>query len=166
MTLLEGILKDSLYIDFGADYLYSSEEMYNCVPVRYATVNFQLYETATLDTLVDRIRKDRGLTPLHPIDEYSDDMCENGAWYDFYISLTDGNPSKVASCIEAVVVGGSEPEKTHCIDLTPEEQCMVYERLDEQCRQYIGKSCEQLLAESRVLMEEDMLFENREAQEE
>ena len=166
MYLLEGILKNSLFIDFGTEYSYGREEMYNCVPMQFATVIFQLFETATLDALVDRIRKDRGLTPLHPIDEFTDEMCLSDAWYEFYIELTDGNPSKVASCIEALVINENRPEKIHCIDLTEEEQCAVYERLDEQCKQYLGKSCEQLLAESRALLTEDMPFEKKETQEE
>ena len=33
----------------------------------------------------------------------------------------------------------------YLIDLSEEEQIAIYERLDEQCRKYLGKSCEDLL---------------------
>ena len=43
----------------------------------------------------------------------------------------------------------------YTIDLSPDEQTALYNRLDEQCRKYLGKSCEELLAEARKAMEED-----------
>ena len=44
-------------------------------------------------------------------------------------------------------------EKKYAIDLTAEEQAAVYKQLDSQCRTYLGKSCEELLAEAGKEME-------------
>lgn len=61
-----------------------------------------------------------------------------------------------ASLDFVVVNSDSEDnEETYTIDLTEEEQIAIYNRLDEQCRKYEGKSCEELLAEAKKRMEED-----------
>ena len=90
MSMFEAIVKDNVFIDFGSEVLYDSDQMYLDHPVRFATVGFQLMSTGLLCSLTDRIRKDAGFTPLHPIDEYSDEMCDKDAWYDFYIGLHRG----------------------------------------------------------------------------
>ena len=41
------------------------------------------------------------------------------------------------------------------IDLTAEEQSAIYARLDEQCKRYLGKNCEELLAEADKLLKEE-----------
>jgi hypothetical protein len=62
------------------------------------------------------------------------------------------------SCLEFVVVNSDseDNEELYTIELNAEEQTAIYNRLDEQCRKYEGKSCEELLAEARKQMEEDM----------
>ena len=42
------------------------------------------------------------------------------------------------------------------VDLTAEEQNEVFKRLDSQCREHEGKSCEELLKEAEEKMREDM----------
>jgi hypothetical protein len=61
------------------------------------------------------------------------------------------------SCIEFVVVNSDseDNEQLYTIDLTADEQDALYARLDEQCRKYLDKGCEELLAEARKRMEED-----------
>jgi hypothetical protein len=157
MNLIEGFLKDSLFIDFGSEIIYGSDQMDISRPVRFATVGFQLMSTAGLDQIVDRIRKDAGFVPLHPMDEYTDENCDMDAWYDFYIGINDLPDCRVDTCIEAVVVNAFSPdnEETYTIDLDGNEQAYVYARLDEQCRQYLGKSCEDLIREAKAEMEGD-----------
>ena len=157
MSMFEAIVKDNVFIDFGSEVLYDSDQMYLDHPVRFATVGFQLMSTGLLCSLTDRIRKDAGFTPLHPIDEYSDEMCDKDAWYDFYIGLNDWDRTKVDACIEVAVCNSRSLDEgeMYTIDLSPDEQTALYNRLDEQCRKYLGKSCEELLAEARKAMEED-----------
>jgi hypothetical protein len=61
------------------------------------------------------------------------------------------------SCIEFVVVNADseDNEELYTIDLTAEEQQAVYDRLDEQCREHEGKSCEELLKEAERRMREE-----------
>lgn len=84
-------------------------------------------------------------------------MCDQDGWYDFYIGLNDWDKTKVDTCIDAIVCNSNSVDEGECytIDLTPDEQIALYNRLDEQCRKYLGKSCEDLLAEARKAMEDD-----------
>ena len=157
MTLTEGFLKEHMYIDRDAEVLYGSDQAYVSYPVRFATVGFQILDTDALSAIADRIRKDQGMRPMHPMDEYADETCDNDGWYDFYVGLNDYSDTKVDSCIEFVVVNSDSPdnETTYTIDLDEQEQKCVYARLDQQCREYLGKSCEELLAEARKEKAED-----------
>ena len=158
MTLIEGFVKDEIFIDFGAEIMYGDDQCYIDYPCRYPTVGFQLMATNGLTQIADRIRKDLGFAPMHPLDEYTDENCDNDGWYDFYIGLNGFADNHMDSCIEFVVVNSDSPdnEETYSIDLTVDEQAAIYNRLDEQCRKYEGKSCEELLTEARKRMEEVM----------
>ena len=153
MTLIESVLKDHVFIDFGAEILYGDDQMYLDYPCRFATVGFELIATDLLITIADRIRKDKGYRPMHPMDEYTDDTCDN----DGCVGLNDWSESKCDSCIEFVVVNSDseDNEELYTIDLGKDEETAMYNRLDEQCRQYLGKSCADLLAEAKKRMEED-----------
>ena len=61
------------------------------------------------------------------------------------------------SCIEFYVVNADseDNEARYFIDLTVEEQSALNARLDEQCKMYLGKSCEELLAEAGEELKEE-----------
>ncbi len=157
MTLIEGFVKDEVFIDFGAEVMYSDDQCYIDYPCRFPTVGFQLMATNGLSKIADRIRKDQGMKPMHPLDEYTDDTCDNDGWYLFYVGLNGYSDNHMDSCIEFVVVNSDseDNEQLYTIDLTADEQDALYARLDEQCRKYLDKGCEELLAEARKRMEED-----------
>ena len=156
MNLLEAFIRDEIFIDFGADVLYGNDQCNVSFPCRFPTVTFQLMATNGLSQIADRIRKDLGFAPMHPMDEYTDDTCDNDGWYDFYVGINGYTESHMDSCIEFVVVNSNSPdeEERYTIDLTEEEQRTVFSCLDEQCRKYLEKSCDDLLAEAGKQMEE------------
>lgn len=156
MGMFERIVEDSIFIDFGSEIIYGSDQMYVSHPERFATVNFQLMETSLLAGLADRIRKDAGFVPFNPIDEYTDEACDGDGWYEFYIGVSDRYEGAVDTLIEAVVCNSSSADEggSYSIDLSEEEQGYIYSRLDEQCIKYLGKGCAELLRESREAMEE------------
>ena len=158
MNLLEGFVHEQIYVDFGLEPFYSSDQTNVSYPCRFATVSLQLMATNGLALIADRIRKNLGFAPMHPMDEYTEDFCDNDGWYDFYIGLNDYGENKIDSAIEFVVVNSDSPdnEEIYTIDLTEAEQEVLYNRLDEQCRKYLGKSCEDLLAEARKEMKEEI----------
>ena len=158
MTLTEGFVKDEIFIDFGSEIMYGDDQCYIDYPCRFPTVGFQLMTTNGLVQIADRIRKDAGFKPMHPMDEFTDDTCDNEGWYDFYVGLNGFSDNHMDSCIEFVVVNAAseDNEELYAIDLTAEEQNEVFKCLDIQCRDHEGKSCEELLKEAEERMREDM----------
>ena len=156
MGMFERIVEDNIFIDFGSEIIYGSDQMYVSHPERFATVNFQLMGTALLTGLADRIRKDAGFVPFYPLDEYTDETCDGDGWYEFYIGISDRYEGAVDTLIEAVVCNSSSADEggSYSIDLSVEEQGYIYARLDEQCRKYLGKGCAELLREAREEQEE------------
>ena len=157
MTLLEAVLKDHVFIDFGAEIQYGDDQLYLDYPCRFATVGFELMATGLLCEIADRIRKDKGLRPMHPMDEYTEETCDQNGWYDFYVGLNDWSDTKCDFCIEFVVLNSDseDNEELYTIDLGKDEEKAMYNRLDEQCRRYLGMGCAELLDEARKRMEED-----------
>lgn len=157
MTLTEGFVRENIYIDFSSEILYGDDQAYISYPVVFPTVGFQLMATNGLVEIADRIRKDKGFRPMHAMDEFTDDTCDNEGWYDFFIGLNGFTETHMDASLDFVVVNSDseDNEETYTIDLTEEEQIAIYNRLDEQCRKYEGKSCEELLAEAKKRMEED-----------
>ena len=160
MTLIEGFIENEIFIDFGAEVIYGSDQVLLSKPEKYVTAEFQLMATSGLSLIADRIRKDAGFVPFHPMDEYTEKTCDNDGWYDFFISITDryGGEGQGAAdtCIEFTVVNSDSPdnEESYTIDLTADERGYIYECLEEQCRRYLGKSCEELLGEARKEIED------------
>lgn len=157
MTLLEGLAKNQIFIDFGADIILGEDQCCLGGPVRFPTVEFQLMPTNGLTAIADRIRHEKGFRPMHAMGEYTEDTCDNMGWYDFFIGINAFSDSHLDNCISFVVVeaDSEDNEEIYYIDLLDDEQETIYDCLDEQCRMYIGKSCEDLLAEAREKMKED-----------
>ena len=141
MTLLEGSLKDNIYVDFGMEVQFGSDQVYVDRPFRFATVTFELMGTPLLEEIADRIRLANGHRPIHSKDKYTDKTCDQDGWYDFFIALNDVSPLRIDNCIEFVVVDSDadDNEEKHTIDLSQVEQERMYARLDEQCRGYLGE---------------------------
>ena len=157
MTLIEGFVRDEIFVDFGSDILYGSDQQFVNYPSRFPTVGFELIATSGLCQIADRIRKDAGFKPMHPMDEFTDETCDNEGWYDFYIGLNGFAENHMDSCIEFYVVNADseDNEEKYTIALTAEEQAVIYARLDDQCKRYLGKGCEELLAEADKLLKEE-----------
>ena len=59
MTLIEGFVKDEIFVDFGSDILYGSDQQNVNYPSRFPTVGFQLMATYGLSQIVIlQIKKD------------------------------------------------------------------------------------------------------------
>lgn len=164
MNLMEGFARDQIFIDFEMDPIFDFDQADVSYPRCFATVSFALVGTNGLYEIADRIRKDQGFVPKRPMDEYTEETCDHNGWYEFYIGLNDYNDSKVDTCIQFILSGSSAPDndEIHTIDLSDYEQEVLYQRLDEQCREYLEKSCAELLRESREQMGEMERLEQQE----
>ena len=121
MNLIEGFVRDEIFVDFGSEIMYGSYQQNVSYPSRFPTVEFQLIATFGLSQIADRIRKDAGFKPMHPMDEFTDDTCDNEGWYDFYVGINGFTHNHMDSCIEFYVVnadslqsGGSHPQPGGC----------------------------------------------------
>ena len=77
MNLIECFVKDTVFVDFGSDITYGFDQQNVDFPSRFPTVEFQLIATSGLCQIADRIRKDAGFKPMHPMDEFTDETCDN-----------------------------------------------------------------------------------------
>lgn len=155
-TLIDHFMRENVSIDPHTEIMYGSEQAYNTVPCRFATVGFEIYGGYALQLIADRIRKDQGFKPLEPIDDEDYDTdCDQEGEYCFYVGLNDYNESKVDSNISFMLTNSTslDNEEIYAIDLSEEEQKALYRRLDEDSRIVFKKSCEELLAEAREEME-------------
>ena len=155
MTLIEGFARNEIFVDPHSEPIYGDDQCYMSYPERFATVVLVLRASNGLIQIADRFRKDMGFRPMHAMDEYDEDSCDNEGWYDFYAGLNSYADNHMDSCIEFAVVN-SDSEDNECvytIDLTADEQVAIYNRLDEQCRLYYDQGCEELLAEAQKHME-------------
>ena len=144
-------LKKAIHIDTEAEYMLGDDQAYNCYPVRFPTVEFQLVATLELSQIADAMRKEKGLLPM------LEDGGDTEGWYDFYIGLNGYTETKMDTSILFVVVNSDSPdnEDYYTIDLSEDEQSYIYGILDDQCRRYYEKSCADLLEEARLALEAD-----------
>ena len=151
MTLTEWFVQDSVFVDFGEEMIYGSDQVYVDYPRQYPTVVIPLYATEGLVRIADRLRKDCGFKPLHPVDEFTNETCDNEGWYDFGIGISayPKNGTDSALCFVVVNADSKDNEAVYSIDLSEEERGVLYARLNEQCLKYLGKGCDALLEEAR-----------------
>ena len=160
-TLSEAFINTEIFIDFESEPIYGEDQAYICCPERFPTVRFQLMPTVGLIEIVDRLRHKLGFKPMFPIvgvdnggcDDCYD--CDDDCCYDFFISLNGFSDSHLDTCIAAVVADSDsvDNEDMYTIDLTEDEQKLLYKRFDEQCRRSINKTCEELLKEAEEMMD-------------
>ena len=160
-TLSEAFINTEIFIDFESELIYGEDQAYICCPERFQTVRFQLMPTVGLIEIVDRLRHKLGFKPMYPIvgvdnggcDDCYD--CDDDCCYDFFISLNSFTDSHLDTCIAAVVADSDsvDNEDMYTIDLTEDEQKILYKRFDEQCRRSLNKTCEELLKEAEEMMD-------------
>ena len=142
-------LRRAILIDAIEDYRLGDDQACLNYPKRYPTVEFELVDTIELCGIVDTIRKGKGFQPV------LEDGGDTSAWYSLYLGLNGYTPSGLDTSILAVVVNSDSEDNEHSyyLDLSEEEQRVIFALLDEQCRKHYNKSCADLLEEARQAME-------------
>lgn len=149
MGMFEKIIEDQIYIDFASEILFGEDQAYESYPCRFATVNFELMPTDMLDTIVNKMRWEAGY-PMLPTDTEGPDLYDPEMYYSFYTGIHDYKEPGAFGRIEVVVHSDISPDdgESYFIELTDDECIALYNRLDEQVRTYLGKSCTDLLADA------------------
>ena len=123
---------DAIKIDFDIEIEYGQDQAFISYPTVFPTVTFGLEAADEIIKMADQItgyRKDAG--------------------YEFVIGINDFTPSKMDTCLMFTV-----DMETYSIDLKDEELPMIFDSLDSQCREKLGKGCLDLLEEARAKMYE------------
>ena len=102
-------------------------------PVLSPTVTFRLKLTPELEKIAEKV------------DKTADGTQE----YVFFVGINSYTKSKTDNCLTLVVYQEDGDESVYYIELKDGAKEALYERLDEQCRKKLGKSCEKLLKEAK-----------------
>ena len=125
--------EDAIQIDFDDEITYSHDQANVNYPVVFPTVSFTLVPTKLLC--------DSGRIKQNDLDAADED-------FSFYIGINGFTKTKLNNCIEFTC--GDEQDT---IDLTEEEQEVVFSVLDRQCKEKLGKGCDMLLEEAKAQIE-------------
>lgn len=118
-------------IDFNREIIYGSDQMYISYPCRFASVVFNLVDTNELTEIADEIEGVKG------------------GEYEFYISINDLPDCKIDNCITVYPRDGGYGFN---IDLSETEMEVLYKSIDAQCKERLGKGCEEMLEEANEKM--------------
>lgn len=143
-TMLDYVVKDAVIVDFGEGYELGYDQEGMNYPRVFAVVKFQLVDTTILCRIADRVCKDDGYS-IPDLDYLTEEI-----WYNFTVGINDCTESHLDTCIEFEAVGGNSGNVLHTgiIDLSNEEQTLIYACIDNQCKQRLGRSCADLLKEA------------------
>ena len=106
-------------------------------PVVFPTVTFRLKLTPELEKLAEKV------------DKTADGTQE----YEFYVSINNYSKSKTDDYLMLIVYQEDGDKTLHLIELKEGAREALYERLDEQCRKKLDKSCDKLLKEAKQRIE-------------
>lgn len=155
MTILDAVLNNDIHVDFGEEILFGSDQMYDTYPKQFATVSMCLVGNDCLCEIADKIRMKDGHMPFFSeTGEFGVD-CDPYGYYNFYFGLNDLKDCRVDTAIEFTVASDFADDDccSYLIDISEEEQKLLYECIDRQFKMELGKSVEDILAEARKEME-------------
>ena len=120
------------------DVKYGSTQLFSGSHALSPTVTFRLKLTPELETIAEKV------------DKSADGTQE----YVFFVGINNYTKSKTDNCLTLVVYQEDGDESVYYIELKDSAKEALYERLDEQCRKKLGKSCEKLLKEAKKMITE------------
>lgn len=140
--------KNDIVINWNEDFVWNLATVITNNEIYIPTLNFEFWSSDALNDIVDEMRAAKGYKTILHFDDPSPEDKDPGVWYDFYIDVAK-HGDKTGPCIWASVINTDADDNNtyYTIDLTDEERHVIYEWLDEQCREHEGKSLEELTNE-------------------
>ncbi len=117
---------------------YGSAQIMSSSPSIYPVVTFRLKLTPELERLAEKI------------DKSADGTQE----YVFYACINSYTKSGTDNHLTLVVYYEDGDDDLYMIELKEDAKKVLYDRLDEQCRKKLGKSCRELLTEAKNMIYE------------
>ena len=137
-------MRANIFVDPAAEIDYGWDQAYVDYPVVFPTVGLDIWGGDGLDGIVRIMRIEEGHGSL-----------PDDASIDYRVGLNAFTKSRVDTVILATV-RENQAEREYIITLSEAEQAALHRQLDEQCREILGKSCDDLLAEARKRMEAEL----------
>ncbi len=116
----------------AGDVKYGYAQLFSSARALTPTVTFRLKLTPELEKIAEKV------------DKTADGTQE----YVFFVGINNCTKSKTDNCLTLVVYQEDGDESVYFIELKDSAKEALYDRLDEQCRKKLGKSCEKLLKEA------------------
>ncbi len=135
MTLTERLIRESIIIDFNSKITYGIDLKYVDYPSRLANITFTLLNTTPLLQIADSLRAEN--------EECNKEFIDGT--YKFCIGIN--GHTKVNHFI-ACEITTDDDEELYFIDLSKEEQKLIYEILNEQCKEHLNQTCDDILGEA------------------
>ena len=159
LSVYEAILNNNIHVDFDSEFLYGSDQLCFSYPKRFPTVNLCLVCNDTLGKIADESRNVDGNKQIPFFTErgeFGKDYDPYG-YYNFYFGLNTVNEYKVDSIITFTVSSdfADDDGEEYFIELSLEEQKLLSQCIDRECRMELGKSIDDILAEAEAEMEEE-----------
>ena len=158
LSVYEALLNNNIHVDFDEEFLYGSDKV--CLSEkRFPTVSMCLICNYALGEIADKIRDIDGhkhIPFFSDKGEFGEDYDLYGS-YNFYFGLNPVNEYKVDRIITFTVSSdiADDDGEEYFIELSLEEQKLMYECIDRQFRMELGKSIDDVLAEAEKEMEGD-----------
>ena len=159
LSVYEALLNNNIHVDFDEELLYGSDQLCFSYPKRFPTVNMCLVCNEALGKIADEIRNVDGNKQIPFFTEkgeFGEDYDPYG-YYNFYFGLNTVNEYKVDRIITFTVSSdiADDDGEEYFIELSLEEQKLMYECIDRQFRMELGKSANDVLAEAEKEMERE-----------
>ena len=119
---------EAVKIDFNEEILYGHDQANITYPTVFPTVTFQLESTPGL---IDQLSAEKDFDPDVNIE--------------FFVGINGFTKTRLDYCIQALY-----QDDTWTIDLDEEMQKQVFDALNTQCEEHLGKTCEKLLEEAKA----------------
>ena len=145
LKLTDYFMRANIFVDPSNEIDYGWDQAYVDYPVTFPTVGLDIWGGEGLDSIVRIMQIEEGHEPV-----------PDDASIDYRVGLNTFTKSRVDTVILATV-RENQAEQEYIITLSEAEQAALYRQLDEQCREILGRSCEDLLAEARKRMEAELL---------
>ena len=154
MYLMNVFFENNIKVDFNEEIIYGKDDPWGDESSYVPTVEFELMGTPELYRIADRVRIRHGFRLIHPVDQFTD--IDPVAYYNFYIKLSDWGTCPVDLDLTFAVCNSDcdDNEYGYQIELKPDERFVIYRILNAQCMKHLGKSCADLMAESKTAMQD------------
>lgn len=127
------------------------DQMYVSYPCVFPIVNLELNDTIELNKLADMLREMQGYTPC-----FNGKNTDSEGWYDFTVDLLGAHegypenhiaPSIMFKLSDSCGSEAKDKGEEHHLYFSDEVRKVIYDCLNEQCKEAFGQTADELIEE-------------------